>query len=175
MDSNISVLISEEALKKRIDELAEEISSDYKGKTVTMVCVLKGGVVFMVELAKALKIDVEMDFMDITSYGNAAVSSGVVTIKKDVADSLTDKHVLLVEDIIDTGLTLSRLIEHIKSKNPASFEMCSLLSKNERRIVEIDAKYVGFEIPDKFVVGYGLDYAQKYRNLSYVGVVDVEE
>jgi hypoxanthine phosphoribosyltransferase len=164
-------LITSEELAKRVDELAAEIMNDYNGKTVTLVCVLKGGVIFMVDLARKLNLDVELDFLEISSYRDA-VESGIIKFIKDLSNPITGKHVLLVEDIIDSGKTLSYLSGHLKAQRPASFKICALLNKQSRRVVPgCDPDYVGFDIPDEFVIGYGLDYAQKYRNLSYIAVL----
>lgn len=174
----IDVMITETAILKRIEELAEEISRDYKDMTLSLICVLKGGVMFMVDLARRLdrNLDVELDFMDISSYGDKMESSGVVRIDKDLDHPITDKHVLLVEDIIDTGRTLSHLVKHLSAQNPASMKVCTLLDKPERRVVDdVMPDYIGFTIPDKFVIGYGLDYMQKYRTLPYIGVLRPEE
>lgn len=176
MKETIKALYDSETLDKRIEELAREIEKDYNGKTITMVCILKGGVIFMVDLAKKLKCDVEFDFMDISSYGDDTVSSGVIKVNKDLSHPITGKDVLLIEDIIDTGQTMSHLISHLQGQKPNSLKLCSLLDKPERRIVEgVEIDYVGFTIPDHFVVGFGLDYAQKYRNLDYIGVLSFEE
>lgn len=165
------VLISEEQLKARIREMAEQINEDYKGKTVTVVTVLKGGVMFSVDLMRALDVPVEIDFMSASSYGASSKSSGTVKIEKDLDSSIEGKHVLLVEDIIDSGRTLKSLAELLRERGPASLEICTILDKPSRRVVDVDVKYIGFEIPDEFVVGYGLDYAQKHRNLPYVGIL----
>lgn len=172
----ISVLISAEEIDKKLTALAEQISMDYAGKDVTFICVLKGGVMFMVDLAKKINLNVSFDFMDVSSYGNSSTSSGQIKINKDLEHSIEGKDVLLIEDIIDTGRTLSYLIDYLKSKKPNSLRICTLLDKPDRRVVSgITADYTGFVIPDKFVVGFGLDYAQKYRNLDYIGVIDFGE
>jgi hypoxanthine phosphoribosyltransferase len=174
-DKRIEVLISEQDLDKRVTELAAQIEKDYKGKTVTAVCILTGAVIFMVDLLKKLDLDVEMDFMSISSYGSGTESSGIVRIDKDLEEPLTGKHVLLVEDIIDSGRTLSRLKKHLFGQKPETFCICTLLDKPSRRVVfDVKPDYTGFEIDDKFVVGYGLDYNQKYRNLPFVGVLPPE-
>jgi len=178
MKEIIDVMITEAAIQKRIEELAEDISRDYSGRTLSLICVLKGGVMFLSDLARKLKldVDVEMDFMDVSSYGDATESSGAVRIDKDLDQPITGKHVLLVEDILDTGRTLSKLLRHLSGQQPASLKVCTLLDKPERRIVDgVVPAYVGFTIPDKFVVGYGLDYAQKYRQLPYIGVMRFED
>jgi len=173
MKEYVTTLISEEAVAKRIGELAEQISADYAGKSVTLICVLKGAVIFMVDLARLLKMPVEFDFMDISSYGSGTESSGNIKINKDLEHSLEGKHVLLVEDIIDSGRTLSHLIKHLQAQSPASLRLCALLDKPDRRVVDdVVVDYEGFVIPDKFVVGYGLDYDQRYRNLPFIGVVN---
>ena len=172
MAEKIKVLVSEEEVNKRIADLGREISEAYAGKQVHLICVLKGGVFFMCELAKRIKVPVTMDFMCVSSYGDGTTSSGVVRIAKDLDESIEGKDVLIVEDIIDSGRTLSYLIDVLKKRNPNSIHLCTLLDKPERRVVDVDVDYVGFNIPDEFVVGYGLDYAQKYRNLPYIGVVE---
>lgn len=172
MAETIKVLLSEKEVEERIQELGRQISEKYQGKQIHMICVLKGGVFFMCELAKRISVPVSLDFMCVSSYGDAAQSSGVVRIAKDLDESIEGKDVLIVEDIIDSGRTLSYLIEVLKKRNPKSIELCTLLDKPERRERDVQVDYVGFEIPDEFVVGYGLDYAQKYRNLPYIGVVE---
>lgn len=172
MAETVRVLITEEEVAKRVNELGKKISEDYAGKQVHLICVLKGGVFFMCELAKRITVPVSMDFMSVSSYGDGTASSGVVKIAKDLDESLEGKHVMVVEDIIDSGRTLSYLLEILEKRNPASMKLCTLLDKPDRRVNKVDVNYVGFEIPDEFVVGYGLDYAQKYRNLPYIGVVE---
>lgn len=172
MTDKIRVMLSEEQVDLRIRELAEQISKDFEGKTVHLICILKGSVFFSCELAKRITVPVTIDFMSVSSYGDDTVSSGRVKIVKDLDESLQGKNVLIVEDIIDSGRTLSFLIDLLSSRGPESLAICTLLDKPERREVSVDVNYVGFEIPDEFVVGYGLDYAQKYRNLPYVGVVE---
>ncbi len=174
MADKISVLIPEEDIEKRVRELADEISRDYAGEEVLLICILKGSVFYTCELAKRLTVPVKLDFMSVSSYGNDTKSSGVVRIVKDLDESITDKHVIVVEDIVDSGNTLSYLLTILKERGPASLALCTLLDKPERRVVDVAVDYTGFEIPDKFVVGYGLDYAQKYRNLPYIGVVEPE-
>lgn len=173
MSENIRVLLSEEELDKRIQELGDRISLDYANSQVHLICVLKGGVFFTCELAKRITVPVSLDFMSVSSYGNDTKSSGVVKIVKDLDESIENKDVLVVEDIIDSGRTLSYLLENLKSRNPKSLKLCTLLDKPERRVTEVKVDYTGFEIPDEFVVGYGLDYAQRYRNLPYIGVVEL--
>lgn len=170
----IREMISEEKLVARIKELAEQINQDYEGKEVTLVCILKGSVFFTTELAKYIKVPVVIDFMQCSSYGADTKSSGIVKLAKDLDEPITGKHVILIEDIIDSGRTLSHLVKLLSQREPASLTLCTLLDKPSRRVVEVDVKYTGFEIPDEFVIGYGLDYAQKYRNLSYIGVVEFE-
>ena len=174
MAESIKVLVPEEEVDARIRALGEQISKDYEGKQIHLICVLKGGVFFMCELAKRITVPVSMDFMCVGSYGDGTKSSGVVRIAKDLDESIEGKDVLIVEDIIDSGNTLSRLVPMLQERGPKDLRICTLLSKPERREVEIDVAYNGFEIPDKFVVGYGLDYDQHYRNLPYVGVIESE-
>ncbi len=171
MEDKISVLISEEKVEEKIRSLAEEISKDYEGKTVHLICVLKGSIFFTCELAKRLSIPVTLDFMSVSSYGNQTESSGRVKIVKDLDETLEGKDVIIIEDIIDSGRTLSYLMAMLKARNPKSLKLCTLLDKPDRRVTDVDVDYTGFVIPDKFVVGYGLDYAQKYRNLPYIGVI----
>ena len=175
MAEKIKVLISEEEVDARIRELGEKISKEYEGKQIHLICVLKGGVFFMCELAKRITVPVSMDFMCVGSYGDGTKSSGVVRLAKDLDESIENKEVLIVEDIIDSGRTLSYLLQNLKTRNPKSLKLCTLLDKPDRRVCDVKVDYVGFEIPDEFVVGYGLDYAQKYRNLPYIGVVEVAE
>ncbi len=166
------VLISSEQLKKRIGELATQINEDYKGESIEVITILKGGVMFSVDLMRALELPVEIDFMSASSYGGSSTqSSGAVKIEKDLKSSVEGKNVLIVEDIIDSGLTLSYLTEMLRMRKPKSLEICTILDKPSRRKVDVNVKYVGFEIPDEFVVGYGLDYDEKHRNLPYVGVL----
>jgi hypoxanthine phosphoribosyltransferase len=168
------VLIDETALRRRIEELGEEISADYAGRDVLLVGVLKGAVFFMADLMRQLSLPCEIDFMAISSYGEGTDSSGVVRILKDLDSNITDRHVLILEDIIDTGLTLSYLMRNLGAREPASLEVCALLVKHGRRETDVPVKYVGFEIPNRFVVGYGLDFAERYRNLPHVAVLDAE-
>ena len=176
MSETIRELISEEEVDKRIRELGEEISRDYAGKQIHLICVLKGGVFFMCELAKRITVPVSMDFMCVGSYGDGTKSSGVVRIAKDLDEAIEGKEVLIVEDIIDSGNTLYYLMDVLQKRKPASLRLCTLLDKPERRVKDVKVDYTGFEIPDEFIVGYGLDYAQKYRNLPYIGIVEgVEE
>ncbi len=175
MSEKISVLISEQDVDARIAEIAKQISEDYQGKTLHLICVLKGSVFFVCELAKRITVPVTLDFMSVSSYGDKTKSSGVVRIVKDLDESLQDRHVMVVEDIIDSGRTLSYLLKILQERNPASLSLCTLLDKPDRREREVPVDYTCFEIPDEFVVGYGLDYAQKYRNLPFVGVVSFTE
>ena len=175
MSERISVLLSEEEVDERINEIGKQISKDYEGKNIHLICVLKGGVFFMCELAKRIEVPVSMDFMAISSYGADTKSSGVIKIVKDLDESITGKDVLVVEDIVDSGRTLSYLLMMLKERKPKSLKLCTLLDKPERRVIDVNVDYTGFQIPDEFVVGYGLDYAQKYRNLPYIGVVHLED
>ena len=172
MAETIRVLIPEEKVDQRIEELGKKISEDYAGRQIHMICILKGGVFFMCELAKRITVPVSLDFMCVGSYGDGTKSSGVVRIAKDLDESIEDKDVLIVEDIVDSGNTLYYLMDVLRKRNPASIRLCTLLDKPDRRVKDVKADYLGFEIPDEFVVGYGLDYAQKYRNLPYIGVVE---
>ena len=175
MAEKIKVLISEEEVDGRIRELGEKISKEYEGKQIHLICVLKGGVFFMCELAKRITVPVSMDFMCVGSYGDGTKSSGVVRLAKDLDESIENKEVLIVEDIIDSGNTLYYLMDVLRQRKPASLRLCTLLDKPDRRVKDVHVDWTGFEIPDEFVVGYGLDYAQKYRNLPYIGVVEVAE
>ena len=171
MAEHVDILLSEQEVDKRIQEIGEQISRDYAGKEVHLVCVLKGGSFFMCELAKRITVPVTLDFMSVSSYGSSIKSSGVVKIVKDLDEPLKDKNVIVVEDIVDSGRTLSYLLEMLKDRHPASLSLCTLLDKPERRVVDVNVDYTGFNIPDEFVVGYGLDYDQRYRNLPYIGIV----
>ena len=173
MAERVRVLLTEEEVDARIQEIGDQISKDYAGRQVHLVCVLKGGSFFMCELAKRITVPVSLDFMSVSSYGSSTKSSGVVKIVKDLDESIEGKDVLIVEDIIDSGRTLSYLIEVLKQRKPSSLRLCTLLDKPERRVKDVKVDYVCFNIPDEFVVGYGLDYAQKYRNLPYIGVVEL--
>jgi hypoxanthine phosphoribosyltransferase len=168
----IRVLLSEEEVNKKIGEVAAQINADYAGKSVHLICVLKGGVFFMCELAKRITVPVSMDFMSVSSYGDDTKSSGVVRIVKDLDESLAGKHVIIVEDIVDSGRTLAYLKELLMGRGAADIKICTLLDKPSRRVKAVHVDYTCFAIPDEFVVGYGLDYAQKYRNLPYIGVVE---
>ncbi len=174
MGEKISVFISEEELNQKIRELGEQISKDYQGEEVHLICILKGSIFFTCELAKRITVPVTMDFMSASSYGSGTVSSGVIRIKKELDESIEGKNVIVIEDIIDSGNTLSYLYQNLLERKPKSLRLCTLLDKPERREKEVKVDYVGFRIPDKFVVGYGLDYDQKYRNLPYIGIVEFE-
>ncbi len=168
------ILVDEDSLQLKIRELGKAITKDYEGKDLLVVCVLKGAVMFVSDLIKRIDLPLEIDFMAVSSYGDSTVSSGVVKIIKDLDKQICGKHILIVEDIIDSGLTLSYLIENLKSRNPESVNICTLLDKPENRKAHIEIDYTGFVIPDEFVVGYGLDYAEKYRNLPYIGILKRE-
>lgn len=165
------ILVQPDDLKRRVRELGEEITADYQGKDLLLIGVLKGAVFFLADLMRQIDLPCEVDFMAVSSYGSATESSGVVRIIKDLEQSIEDRHVLIVEDIIDSGLTLAYLLRNLGARNPASVEVVSLLTKPERRKVDLEPHYVGFEIPDRFVVGYGLDHAERYRNLPYVAAL----
>lgn len=171
MAERVEVLLSEEEVNARIREIGELISKEYSGKSIHLIGILKGGSFFMCELAKRITVPVSIDFMSVSSYGSSTESSGVVKVIKDLDESLVGKHVLVVEDIIDTGRTISYLMELLKDRGAADVKLCALLDKPERRVVDVKVDYIGFQIPDEFVVGYGLDYAQRYRNLPYIGIV----
>lgn len=167
--------LSEEKVTKRIAEMGAQISAEYGDEPVCLICILKGSVFFTVELAKRITSPVELEFMCVSSYGSDTKSSGVVKIVKDLDVSIEGKNVIVIEDIIDSGRTLSYLLENLKTRNPKSLKLCTLLDKPERRVVEVKVDYIGFEIPDEFVVGFGLDYDQQYRNLPYIGYVEIED
>ena len=172
-EHKISVMITEEEISKRVAEMGAEITKRFEGESVYVVCILKGSVFFATELAKKIKLPMEMDFMTVSSYGAATVSSGVINIKQDLTGDIEGKNVIVVEDIIDSGNTLSRLLQYFKSRNPKTLTLCTLLDKPERRIAkDVVVDYTGFVIPDKFVIGYGLDWDQRCRNLPYIGVVE---
>ena len=175
MEDKIRVLLTEEEVDEKIKQLGLKISEDYAGRSVHLICVLKGGAFFMCELAKRITVPVSMDFMSVSSYGNGTATSGAVKIIKDLDEPIEDKDVLIVEDIIDSGTTLHYLTEILYKRKPASIRICTLLDKPERRVVDVNVNYTGFQIPDEFVVGYGLDYDQRYRNLPYIGVVKFDE
>ena len=175
MKYKIETLISREEVEKRIKELAKKIEAEYEKKDLICVGLLKGSVIFLSDLIKEINLPLKIDFMNVSSYGNETTTSGNVKILKDTDIDISGKDVLIIEDIIDTGITLEYVLAMFKSKGASSVKVCTLLSKPERRKVEVFVDYVGFEIPDKFVVGYGLDYAQQYRNLPYIGVVEFEE
>lgn len=175
MSEHVRVLLSEEEVDVRIQNIGEQISRDYAGRSVHLVCVLKGGSFFLCELAKRITVPVSLDFMSVSSYGSETKSSGVVKIVKDLDESVRDKDVIIVEDIVDSGRTLSYLMEMLRDRGPASLKLCTLLDKPERRVTDVKVDYTGFQIPDEFVVGYGLDYDQKYRNLPYIGVVEFDD
>ena len=172
MEDKIRILIPEDQVNKRISEVADQINEDYAGKSVHLICILKGAVFFACELAKRLTVPVSLDFMSVSSYGSGTQSSGVVRIIKDLDEPLEGKEVLIVEDIIDSGRTLYYLLDILEKRRPNSMRLCTLLDKPDRRVRDVKVDYVGFEIPDEFVVGYGLDYAQRYRNLPFIGVVE---
>lgn len=174
MAEKVNVLLTEEEVDARIKAIGEQISRDYAGKSVHLICVLKGGSFFLCELAKRITVPVSLDFMSVSSYGSETKSSGVVKIVKDLDEPIKGKDVIVVEDIVDSGRTLSYLMEMLKDRGPESMRLCTLLDKPERRVVDVKVDYTGFQIPDEFVVGYGLDYDQRYRNLPYIGVVSFE-
>lgn len=174
MAEHVKVLLSEKEVDDRIQAIGEQISSDYAGKQVHLICVLKGGSFFLCELAKRITVPVSLDFMSVSSYGSETKSSGVVKIIKDLDEPIKGKDVLVIEDIVDSGRTLSYLMEMLKDRGPASLKLCTLLDKPDRRVIDVPVDYTGFEIPDEFVVGYGLDYDQRYRNLPYIGVISFD-
>lgn len=175
MKEQVNILISKADVQARVKELAAQIMKDYEGKTLYLICVLKGGVTFLVDLARELHQPVYMNFMDVSSYGGGTESSGHIKIVKDLDEPIEGLDVLIVEDIVDSGRTLQKLKELLWSRNPASLRVCALLDKPSRRVVDIKADYTGFEIPDEFVVGYGLDYDQRYRNLDFIGILSFIE
>ena len=174
MAEHVKVLLSEKEVDDRIQAIGEQISKDYAGKQVHLICVLKGGSFFLCELAKRITVPVSLDFMSVSSYGSETKSSGVVKIIKDLDEPIKGKDVLVIEDIVDSGRTLSYLMEMLKDRGPASLKLCTLLDKPDRRVIDVPVDYTGFEIPDEFVVGYGLDYDQRYRNLPYIGVISFD-
>lgn len=173
MEHKIKVMYSEEAVEKRVREIAARITDEFKGEEVHLICILKGSIFFTAELAKRIDLPVTLDFMSVSSYGDGSESSGRVRIVKDLDESIEGKNVIVVEDIIDSGRTLSFLLDMLSAKKPKSLKLCTLLNKPDRRVVDIPVDYVGFDIPDEFVVGFGMDYAQKYRTLPYIGVVEL--
>lgn len=172
MRETIRILLPENKIAERVAELAAQIDADYAGESVHLICILKGSIFFTCELAKRLTVPVTLDFMSVSSYGDGTVSSGAVRINKDLDETLEGRNVIVVEDIVDSGRTLSYLLENLGSRGPKSLRLCTLLDKPDRRVTDVVVDYTGFEIPDEFVVGYGLDYAQKYRNLPFVGIVE---
>ncbi len=174
VDDLAEILIDEPTLQAKIAELGKQITRDYAGKDIMLVGVLKGAIMFMVDLSRAISLPLTLDFMAISSYGASTESSGVVRIIKDLDSSIADKHILIVEDIVDSGLTLSYLADYLRGRNPASLKICVLLNKPDRRTSDVQIDYLGFDIPDKFVVGYGLDFAEVYRNLPYIAVLKPE-
>ncbi len=172
MAEKIRVMISEEDVDAKIEELGRRISQDFEGEAVHLICILKGSIFFVCELAKRITLPVTIDFMQVSSYGAETKSSGVVRLSKDLDEPLQGKNVIIVEDIVDSGRTLNHLVKLLGQRNPKSMTLCTLLDKPSRRVVEVDVKYTGFQIPDEFVVGYGLDYDQRYRNLPYIGVIE---
>lgn len=174
MSEKVSVMIPEDEVDRKIAELGAKISADYAGESLHFITVLKGGVFFSCELAKRVTLPVSLDFMSVSSYGNETESSGVVRIVKDLDEPIKDKNVIVVEDVVDSGRTLSYLLDYLKVREPKSLRLCAMLDKPSRRVVPVHVDYMAFEIEDKFVVGYGLDYAQKYRNLPYIGIVEFD-
>jgi hypoxanthine phosphoribosyltransferase len=168
------ILFTEDDLKKRVHEMGEQISADHQGESLLVISVLRGAAIFMADLVREMHLPLEMDYMAISSYGNGAKSSGVVRILKDLTSSVEGRHVLIAEDILDSGLTLKYLMANLSSRNPASIEVATLLRKKTLQQAKIDCRYIGFECPDEFIVGYGLDYAERYRNLPYIGVLKPE-
>ena len=168
------ILLTEEKIKSIVKELAERINTDYAGKELLVIVILKGSFVFAADLVREIEIPLELDFMVVSSYGSGSSSSGIVKIIKDLNESIKGKHVIIIEDILDSGITLSNLMEVLKVRQPETLEICTLLNKPERRKAQVDAKYIGCDIPDEFIVGYGLDYDEKYRNLPFVGVLRPE-
>ncbi len=175
MSECVSVLISEEELERKIDQIAGQINRDYAGRQLHLLCILKGSMFFTCELSKHLTMPVTIDCMAVASYGNDTARSGDIALTLDLSEPIAGKHVLVIEDIVDTGYTLSFLRKMLQKRNPASLKICTLLDKPERREVPVEVDYVGFQIPNEFVVGFGLDYAQKYRNLPYIGMLEIEE
>lgn len=174
MSERVRVLLSEEELDQRIAQIGQQISQEYAGESVHLICILKGSIFFTCELAKRITVPVTIDFMCVSSYGSSTVSSGVIQIKKDLDESIEGKNVIVIEDIIDTGRTLKYLLEDLTKRNPKTLRLCTLLDKPDRRVTDVKTDYTGFEIPDEFVVGYGLDYDQRYRNLPYIGILSFD-
>ncbi len=168
------IIIDEETIQEKVQEIADQISKDYKGKNPIVICILRGAALFAVDLIKKIAIPIEIDFMAVSSYGDSTKSSGVVQIKKDIDSDITGRHIIIVEDIVDTGLTLKYIDEYYEKHNPKSIKICSLLDKPEAHEIDIEIDYKGFDVGNEFVVGYGLDYAQKYRNLPYIGILKEE-
>lgn len=175
MTEKIRIMIPENEVDAKIAELGRQISKDFAGQSVHLLCILKGSVFFICELAKRITVPVTLDFMQVSSYGAETKSSGVVRLSKDLDEPLNDKNVIIVEDIIDSGRTLNHLKNLLAQRHPKTLKICTLLDKPDRRVVDVDVEYSGFQIPDEFVVGYGLDYAQKYRNLPYIGILEFVE
>ena len=172
MSDKISVMFNEEQVEKKVREIAERITADFEGEEVHLICILKGSIFFTADLAKAIDLPITLDFMSVSSYGDGTESSGRIKIIKDLDDNIEGKNVIVVEDIIDSGRTLDFLMDMLRARKPKSLSLCTFLSKPSRRVVDIKVDYIGYEIPDKFVVGYGMDHAQKYRALPFVGVVE---
>jgi len=173
-DDIAEILLDEDTISSRVRQLGAQIARDYAGKDVVLVSILKGALPFLADLMRAAPIPLALDFLEVSSYGTSTETSGVVRVLKDLANPIEGRHVLIVEDIIDTGLTLNYVMEHLRAQRPASIKLCALLDKPARRIVPLQIDYRGFEIPDKFVIGYGLDYAERYRNLPFIGVLRPE-
>ena len=175
VDNDIQeVLFSEEQLKNRVREIAQQITADYQGKEIMLISVLRGSFVFMADLCRAIDLPCTLDFMAVSSYGKGTKSSGQVQITKDLSEDISDRHIIVVEDILDSGNTLSYLLKILENRHPASIRLCTLLDKPDRRVKPVEVHYSGFTIPDAFVVGYGLDYAEHYRNLPYIGILKPE-
>lgn len=173
MSETVRVMLEEEVVNKRIAELAKALSEEFEGEQLHLICILKGSIFFTCELAKRITVPVTMDFMSVSSYGSGKTSSGNVIIKKDLDEDIEGKNVVVIEDIIDTGRTLESLLKLLKKRNPKKLKLCTLLDKPDRRIADVSVDYTGFVIPDEFVVGYGLDYDQRYRNLPYIGILEL--
>ncbi|MEE1247837.1 MAG: hypoxanthine phosphoribosyltransferase [Lachnospiraceae bacterium] len=173
MSETVRVMLEEEVVNKRIAELAKALSEEFEGEQLHLICILKGSIFFTCELAKRITVPVTMDFMSVSSYGSGTTSSGNVIIKKDLDEDIEGKNVVVIEDIIDTGRTLESLLKLLKKRNPKKLKLCTLLDKPDRRIADVSVDYTGFVIPDEFVVGYGLDYDQRYRNLPYIGILEL--